>query len=263
MTPLAETMLRRRIETRTTDWLDLSGALPRCAHFEISDIVDAAYDLAELHEAHPVRDIEWSRMPFAEVWLEFQDDDGGGRTGFYLQASQDEGAELVTVAVARTIPVRQASEAVLRMGGYHSEFGVSYWPEPSEDEAPIFPAEFDRESFYRTELNFIRAAIAIINMPKTVHRIDQPRPVRGFRRAFRRSDHPLAHQVLPGWQRITLSQRLQHVSFGLSGEKDNGIALHRVRGHWRPSRGKATWVSNYERGDAAFGIRRSFYDVNN
>lgn len=40
-----------------------------------------------------------------------------------------------------------------------------------------------------------------------------------------------------------------------------GVALHRVRGFWRTYRGRRTFVSAYWRGDPAYGVVRSEYNV--
>jgi hypothetical protein len=274
MTPLAYRIVKdMTLPVKRRTFQDRGGLLPQFREefhcFEVTQIYDAAGAILDQMLVAAFPSVEWSFLPAARTWIEF-DDKNGERIGFML-VRQGGGQEWATVyCAARTGPNFLGGRiGVMALSNSLAKTGPLTW---NTIEHAIF-----RETLnYRLQntdgshvepyevpamLWRLYAFLLLINTPKVIGRKVHD-PHRGLAREVLARRKILGIFPLQAWTEILLSTETVIVDgdserIGTTGTK----ALHWTRAHKRRIHGIWTLIADYWAGDGSLGIKRSRYVV--
>jgi hypothetical protein len=200
-----------------------------------------------------------SFLPAPLTWLEM--DVGGGRlVAIYLRELKEQLLSELTYIEAND----KYSKAVkfppiqLLSDSDPDEWAITATQYVIDNYQPPSSREDTLKNVYNMVL-FTYSALAVINSPRIVGRVDNQPMVKLSKDQGKRTGQP--YRLLP-WHRVQLNITPSARDGGdpartLSGPR----ALHYCRQHLRIKRGKLEYVRGHFRGDAAVGISRSYYSV--
>lgn len=251
MTPLAHRIVKElTLPVKHRTFKDQCGLLPRMNDihcFEITDVLDAAFDLAHSEWKHDRTSDYMAFLPAPKTWIEFTHKSSIFRTGVLLESRGTDGAE--------------SRWAAGNADGFVSDPNVG-WLKLSGD-GLIGSKHFRvRPTTTGSEWTLaLYAVLAMINTPRIIGRV-QHMPHRGLEKALLANRSLVGKFPLRAWTEIKLhitppviAGVPEPVEAHLTGRK----AYHFVKAYTRVSSGKL--VAAYWRGDPSLGIIRSRYRV--
>lgn len=258
MTPLMQEIMRDQcLPVAKRKFKDQSGLLPRLNDFhcfEVTDIFDAAGEIAK-RELGKGRTLDvLCFLPAPRTWIEWRRDDGS-REGVLLE-------EVDGLNFARAYWAYSSEGMFLsaKKGGALKLHG-----DGNAASDHVLVREFKNETMAEAGgwTVWIYAILAMINTPRVIGR-RQHMPHRGLEKRLIANKALVGKFPLRAWTEIRLEVAPPKNESGepskgahLTGER----ALHFCRAHLRVRLGKLEYVSAHWRGDASLGIKQSRYKL--
>jgi hypothetical protein len=248
MTPLAHLIVKDSLQPkasrRFTDQCGLLGRLDDIHCFDVSDVREAACDLAiEMHRKVIPERIAF--LPAPRTWIEWREDEA--RIGALIEiAKNDESVAFVRFALAQPGKFGSVDGGLLHLFSSPRKFGATSHPAGAEDRAITLR---------------LYGYLALINTPRFVGRVTHI-PHAGLQKRIAAARGMTGKFPLKAWTEIKLSITPPEYSGGHSDGRLTGErALHFCRAHLRIRLGQLEMVKAHWRGDASMGIKQSRYKL--
>jgi hypothetical protein len=250
MTPLAQMIVNKQIETGKIIYPDLTSADCRC--FDVTEVVDLAIQLGGSSWNSSEDDRLF--MPSPIVWMEWKTPNG--RKAFLVNEMEPQRTWKIDL-VFQTPEAIGGCDPIFSMR--HPDTGRWHVALPKYQADAYTPKEIEDECWPRCRTS--AAFLALINTPSVIGRREHP-PHAGLQRKIAHSKGMAGKFPLKPWTEIVLEvnaprEDSQPGTTRMTGAK----ALHFCRAHLRVKRGKVEFVRSHWRGDPSVGITRASYTV--